>query len=200
MGPLSQIDRSTPTSHDAAAATRSVAAVSAVDTGSDAVRVRLRSRQETRETGDATIDQALASSQSSPRTVTYSFNEVPAASASVELQQSRSSSDRQRVREALNYYATVAQVQFVEVGAGGDLQYSVAAAPSPAEVQKARGGAETQTEDKAQDERRQTETAAAQQQATAEAATKVQQSQQTDDLLGLNLPDPDGQGGTPTIG
>lgn len=199
MGPLSQIDRSTTTSHDAAASARSVTAVSAVDTGSDAVRVRQRSRQETRGTGDVTIDQALASSKTSPRTVTYSFSEVPAAAASVELQQSRSTSDRQRVREALNYYATVAQVQFVEVGAGGDLQYAVTAAPSPAEVQKARA-ADSQAENDSQDERRDTQNAVAQQQAAAEAAAKVQQSQQTDDLLGLNLPDPDGQGGTPTIG
>ncbi|BAL94662.1 hypothetical protein [Rubrivivax gelatinosus] len=199
MGPLSQIDRSTTTSHDAASAARAVTAVHAVDTSSDAVRVRQRSRQETRETGDVNIDQALASSNTSPRTVTYSFSEVPAAVASVDLQQSRSTSDRQRVREALNYYATVAQVQFVEVGAGGDLQYTVTAAPSPAEVQKARA-AETQSENEAQDERRDSQAAVAQQQATAEAAAKVQQSQQTDDLLGLNLPDPDGQGGTPTIG
>lgn len=197
MGPLSQIDRSTTTSHDAAMTARSVTPVSEVDTGSGSVRVRLR---EHRETGDASVDQALSSSsQSVMRTVTYSFNEVPAAAATIEQQQSRSSSDRQRVREALNYYATVAQVQFVEVGAGGDLQYAVTAAPSPAEVQKARG-AEAQTENESKDERRDAETAVAQQQAAAEAATKVQQSQQTDDLLGLNLPDPDGQGGTPVIG
>jgi len=197
MGPLSQIDRSTTTSHDAPMTVRSVTPVSEVDTGSGSVRVRLR---EHRETGDASVDQALSSSsQSVMRTVTYSFNEVPAAAATIEQQQSRSSSDRQRVREALNYYATVAQVQFVEVGAGGDLQYAVTAAPSPAEVQKARS-AEAQTDDDAKDERRDAETAVAQQQAAVEAATKVQQSQQTDDLLGLNLPDPDGQGGTPTIG
>lgn len=198
MGPLSQIDRSTTTLKDAGVSVRAVTPVSEVDTGSGSVRVRLR---EHRQTGDATVDQALASSsQAVMRTVTYSFNEVPAASASVELQQSRSASDRQRVREALNYYATVAQVKFVEVGAGGDLQYAVTAAPSPAQVQQPRSSAETQTDDPARDERRDAETAAAQQQATTEAATKVRQSQQTDDLLGLNLPDPDGHGGQPVIG
>lgn len=196
MGPITPIDSGTTTRVSAVAAVRGVQAVSATDTtsrgtGREEGTVTLSSRgaasasreRQARQTGDVEIDRQLAaSSEAAVRTVTYSFydNAVPAGDA--QAQQARSVADRQRVREALNYYASVANVQFVEVGAGGDVQYGVTPAPTAAEIRAARTEAEI-------------EVAAAKAQLAADeaappprdAAAPGVATAQTDDLVGLNL-------------
>ena len=128
------------------------------------------------------------------RTVTYSFYESGVASGDASSQQARSTADRQRVREALSYYASVANVQFVEVGAGGDVQYGVAPAPSATELRAAKAQAAEQVASaKAQ---------LAADEASAppprDAAAPGVATAQTDDLVGLNVdPAPTAQSTAP---
>ncbi|MBZ8139540.1 hypothetical protein CLD22_06440 [Rubrivivax gelatinosus] len=201
MGPLSSIDRNTTTSHDAA-----VSARASTQSGGDSssVRVNLQAAsaaRSRRETGDIQVDRVLSSNDSVVKTVTYSFADRGVAAGDPVAQQSQSLADRQRVRDALSYYATVANVEFVEVRAGGDIEYPVAAMPAPSAVREA-SSPEGGQDDGSAASRERAETDAATQQAQAQAAAAqaaVERPRQSDDLLGLNLPDPDGQGSQPVL-
>ncbi|WP_346014412.1 zinc metalloprotease [Rubrivivax gelatinosus] len=183
----------------------SARATSQAGSDSSSVRVNLQAASAARtrrETGDIQVDRVLSGNDSVSKTVTYSFADKGVAAGDPVAQKSQSLADRQRVRDALSYYATVANVEFVEVRAGGDIEYPVAAMPAPSAVREANSPEGGGHDDGSAASRERAQAEAATQQAQAQAAAAqaaVERPRQSDDLLGLNLPDPDGQGSQPIL-